>query len=507
MVTTRKGHSDNRRAFYTESPCIVDYMVARLSSAAGGSVLEPGAGSGTLVDGVLEAYPTVSIHAIESHKETADALTHKYGQDRRIEVTAEDFLLGPQTELWRRAGRRFDGIIANPPYGAWQTKERRQALRQAYPGSYVKETYSLFIERSLDLLEVGGVMVFIVPSTFLFLHRHKALRRRLLEETKIRTVVLLPSRAFPGISFGYAELCIIDMEKIDRTADSRRNVMSVLTGLQSAAGLASLDRQPHRYFVVSQREVLSNPDHALFLATDERIAQLLNRPEQRVGEVAACVTGFYSGNDRRWIKSTHNEGRAGRYETIDPRVIAEPGGLAEEAVREGVEGLKTFVPIMKGGSRKYWTRSQWFVDWSKPAVAYYRKDSRARFQNAHYYFREGIGVPMVTSSEVVARIIEPGVFDQSIVGVFPYRSQDFWVMLGYFNSGVATKLLKIINPTANNSANYLKKLPWIPLPRPDQDLVVSAVQEIVRQLKAGSEPRPDLYSIVDTVFERVYLRM
>lgn len=59
------------------------------------------------------------------------------------------------------------------------------------------------------------------------------------------------------------------------------------------------------------------------------------------------------------------------------------------------------------------------MNWSKNAVLHYKKDKKARFQNPKYYFRYGIGVPMISSSSITASLIEYKLFDQSIVGIFP----------------------------------------------------------------------------------------
>jgi hypothetical protein len=53
------------------------------------------------------------------------------------------------------------------------------------------------------------------------------------------------------------------------------------------------------------------------------------------------------------------------------------------------------------------------------------------------------------------------VFDQSIVGVFPKDKKYINFLLGFINSDIANELIHLINPTANNSANYIKKLPFI----------------------------------------------
>jgi hypothetical protein len=102
----------------------------------------------------------------------------------------------------------------------------------------------------------------------------------------------------------------------------------------------------------------------------------------------------------------------------------------------------------------------WAVDWGTAAISHYKDDGKARFQNSDYYFREGIGVPMVTSTRINAFLLGRRVFDQSVVGIFPRRREWLFPLLVLLNSDYATRLLKeAINPTANNSANYLKKLP------------------------------------------------
>ena len=93
-------------------------------------------------------------------------------------------------------------------------------------------------------------------------------------------------------------------------------------------------------------------------------------------------------------------------------------------------------------------------------MSFYRSNAKARFQNSQFYFRDGIGVPMVTSTRINAFLIQRRVFDQSVVGIFPKRREWMFPLLLVLNCSFATKLLKEgINPTANNSANYLKRLP------------------------------------------------
>ena len=45
----------------------------------------------------------------------------------------------------------------------------KENFKKLYPNSYVKETYSLFLELCLRLLKPNGILTFILPDTFMSL--------------------------------------------------------------------------------------------------------------------------------------------------------------------------------------------------------------------------------------------------------------------------------------------------------------------------------------------------
>ena len=103
-------------------------------------------------------------------------------------------------------------------------------------------------------------------------------------------------------------------------------------------------------------------------------------------------------------------------------------------ILEGIDGEKNFLPIVKGGNTKFLKPEGWFMNWSKQAVSHYKENKKARFQNPQYYFKYGIGVPMISSSSITASLIENKLFDQSIVGIFPKEKSLTYYLLAFFNS-------------------------------------------------------------------------
>lgn len=169
-----------------------------------------------------------------------------------------------------------------------------------YSELYAKESYALFLFRCVELLKDKGILSFIIPDTFLNLHMHKAIRKYLLTKTKIVELALFPSSFFPGVNFGYANLSIITLQKINNKKSCLDNSFKVITNFSNVGQLTNITEKDLRIFEFSQEEVLSNPAHALLIYNYIKVAKAINSSALKVGNIADCVTGFYSGNDKNF---------------------------------------------------------------------------------------------------------------------------------------------------------------------------------------------------------------
>ena len=78
------------------------------------------------------------------------------------------------------------------------------------------------------------------------------------------------------------------------------------------------------------------------------------------------------------------------------------------------------------------------------------------------------------------------IFDQSIVGIFPHNSSLLNYFLALFNSEYFNKMIHIINPTANNSANYIKQIPLVLPNEHDLNEINAMVTKILFQKNSKS---------------------
>ena len=471
------------QAYYTKSTPIVSYMVSKLSLNPLDKVLEPCGGDGVFVEAILKEKRFSHIDIYELNPHSVDILHEKFSEFKNITIRKSDTLLDAGLDLSSSFGGIYDKIIANPPYGAWQDYDKRTLLKKLYPEIYAKETYALFLYRCIELLKEDGILSFIIPDTFLSLHMHKGIRKHILTKTQILELALFSSSFFPGVNFGYANLSIITLKKRTNYNSCLNNSFKVINHFNSVDQLTNTQDDSLSVCYLNQKDILNNPDFAFLITDNSNIQKQINSANTRIGDIANCVTGFYSGNDKYFLRAINkNIKNSKNYNLIDLNNICYTYEH-EKQILDGIDNSKSFVPIVKGGNTKYLKPENWFMDWSYNAVKHYKTDKKARFQNSQYYFTRGIGVPMISSSNITASLIENKLFDQSIVGIFPNDNSLIYYLLAFFNSPTCNKLIRTINPSANNPANYIKKIPFI---RPDYDMlsiITEKTKNIVESIK------------------------
>jgi SAM-dependent methyltransferase len=182
---------------------VVDRMVEKLFSAGAPAeharVLDPGAGRGAFVDGIIrwcEAHnaPLPRITAVESDLAHVQFLRERYSGITKVEVKAQDFLAGLPD--------RYDYVVGNPPYVALTALSG--AERDTYRGKFTSavgrfDLYLLFFEQALRLLTNGGRLVFVTPEKYVYVNTAAPLRT-LLASLSVQELEFLPENTFHSLT-------------------------------------------------------------------------------------------------------------------------------------------------------------------------------------------------------------------------------------------------------------------------------------------------------------------
>ncbi len=135
MVATATRKKDKFQAFYTNCDFITSYMVGLLQCSNNTTVLDPCAGEGAFIDAILNTGILPNIKAFDLSDISITNLREKYKDYPNIQIEKKDFLL-----LLSLFEETFDRAIANPPYGAYQSPEKRKYLKKVFPNIYPGQT-------------------------------------------------------------------------------------------------------------------------------------------------------------------------------------------------------------------------------------------------------------------------------------------------------------------------------------------------------------------------------
>lgn len=495
-------------SYYTKSQFITDYMIKNLNLQENDIIMEPSAGDGVFIDEILKINPNANIVAYDLNPGAIAILKNKYKNYPNIKIIHTDTLLDAQLDNYVIQNGYFDKVIGNPPYGAWQDYSKRDLLKKKYKGYYVRETYTLFLLRCVSLLKNKGILTFIIPDTFMNLHMHNALREFLLLNTKIKEILIFPSKFFPGVQYGYSKMCIITVEKTNDFNDALNNKIRIISELRQASDIDDVtkdrDLSNYRVNIVSQREIYNSVSKAFLIKAGEGIRSLINNSELTLGNIADCVTGIYTGDNKRFLKvaSLKVKNNLSKCPVVEKEEI-NYDYLSYDNLLDGIDDKRHFIPVVKGSAGSYIRNNDWYIDWSKEAVNEYKTNKKARFQNSQFYFKKGIALPMVKSTKIKASLIENQVFDQSVVGVFPRNEEHLYYLLAFFNTNIFNKIVNTINPTANNSANYIKKVPII-FPNDGFKYVNNITEKIINIKRETGKVDPKLQDELDNYFNELY---
>jgi type I restriction-modification system DNA methylase subunit len=127
----------------------------------------------------------------------------------------------------------FDLIIGNPPYVFGGNAGIRDTEKEFFKNSYYSgknklNLFSLFIEKSINLLKSGGRMGFIVPNTLLRVTSYEDIRKYILEKTKILQLVNLEAGVFEGVT---ASTIIIILQKEENKTLIKNHKIKIFDGI------------------------------------------------------------------------------------------------------------------------------------------------------------------------------------------------------------------------------------------------------------------------------------
>jgi len=209
-----------------------------------------------------------------------------FGEERKIKPFSwkKNF-----PEVFEQGG--FDCVIGNPPYGALFSNSELNYYKHKYTNSVGRgESYLLFIEQGLKLLQPYGLLGFIIPNTLLNLGFTQSMRDLLLQNSKLQEIVGLPSSVFAGAT---VDTIILLTEKANYI-NQFHSVNVIVKTFDKKQTITSIEK-PLKEFVAKSEDWFEQKAFNLQVDSLEKVLLVkIEKSNNTIGDIAEMYSGIKS---------------------------------------------------------------------------------------------------------------------------------------------------------------------------------------------------------------------
>ncbi|KAB1507400.1 BREX-1 system adenine-specific DNA-methyltransferase PglX [Photobacterium damselae] len=405
------------------------------------------------------------IEVDSKHREPLAALQKKLiDKAQSSEPTSREAskTLLPIVEQATILARKYDAVVANPPYmgSKYQTPLVKKYLKDNFSG-YEKDLFSAFIIRNLQLTREHGELGFMTPFVWMFISSYEQLRAKLIEDEIISTLVQLEYSGFDGAT---VPICTFTLTK-GHISDYKGSYVR-LSDFKGA-----VNQGPKTL------EAIKNRDCGWFFdAKSDDFKKIPGSPIAYWLKTRA-IDNFVIGKSLANIsqaKSGMSSCNSDQYLRHWTEISFDKASFESDAHDSAKQSNAKWFPYNKGGgSRRWFGYNDVLINWEndgsdiKRFVVNNPKDPNTthwsrRLFNLEFFFQEGLTWSAVTSGNFSCRVVPKGIIPGTgSKSLYNLSSRQQKLLLAFLNSSVAAYYLKLLSPTLNFEAGDVGKLPII----------------------------------------------
>lgn len=350
--------------------------------------------------------------------------------------------------------RGYHCVVTNPPYlGKGLGDELKAYVTKQYPNSKA-DIMATFMERCYEMILDYGKYAMINMHSWMFLGSYEELRKSIIERQKIDSLLHLGPRTFDEISGEVVQNAAFVISKTDCNNEKGTLQHSDI-------------EKKGTYFRLVEGSNSSNKE-SMYLNSLNR---LQNKGKKTIKDpmcfenVYQCVFGKIPGNpigywvSENMIKAFDGE-KVEKYGISDGQNITGDNNkylkLLWEVSANKCGAKKKWVPMAKGGIfRRWYGNIDTVINWSDEARHEYKTNKIARIQDEYLWYRVGITWNLVSSGNSTSfRLLTQDTLFNKAAPTIVMRKEclnDTNYLLGYLNTRVVSKILRIMNPTLNTN--------------------------------------------------------
>lgn len=352
---------------------------------------------------------------------------------------------------------KYNVVVTNPPYmGAGNMNSKlTQYIKKNY-FNVKSDFFSVSIIRCCKFAKKNGFLGFLSPYVWMFIQSYEYLRRVLLKEKTINSLIQFEYSAFEEAT---VPICTFTIQNCDV---HKKGSYLRLTGFrggmetQRIKTIEAINNHKCGYYYETYSEpFFSIPGIPIAYWASDALFKAFARAE-RLALIANPKKGLATTDNKRFLRL---------WQEVEFYKV----GIGCKDRNEAFASHKKWFPLNKGGEyRKWYGNKRYLVNWEndgkemKEAVInrYHGGSYTKEIRSEDKYFRDSITWSALTAGDASFRFSDYGaVFDSAGSSMFPIKNFEF--ILGLVNSKVTNEILYIINPTMNYGAGSIGNIPVI----------------------------------------------
>lgn len=351
--------------------------------------------------------------------------------------------------LCRALCRRFDVVVANPPYMGSSSFNPFMSkwVKKNYP-DVKSDLFAAFIVRIMGIAEDHGEVGIMSPFVWMFIGSYEKLRNKLIDEKTITSLIQLEYSGFAGATVPICTFTYHNSHIEGYKGGYVRLSDFVGAAVQAPKALEAIHNPACGWFyradATTFHDIPGSPI-AYWASKNTRNAFTDGEP---LGARYQAVRGLDTGNNDKYLRRFWEvEVSKTYFEAFD------------ESLRSS-DAKFTWFPCDKGGGFRRWDgKLNYVVNWSNQGKLL-KSSPKANVRNEQFYFLPFISWPDV-SSAVPSFCMRPSglIIEHCANAITQGRETETSLLLGLLNSSCITYYLSLISPTIHFGVGEISSLP------------------------------------------------
>ncbi|MBS6238335.1 MAG: BREX-1 system adenine-specific DNA-methyltransferase PglX [Bacteroides sp.] len=395
----------------------------------------------------------VEIDAVNALLEDADSL----GSIMKFNLTpaAWEWVASLVTENEAAAlvialAEQYDALVMNPPYmgGGNMNEVLSKYVKKNYEDGKA-DLFSVFMELAIDRLKAHGRYGMINMQSWMFLSSFEKLRKTLLDNCHIESMLHLGSRTFDELSGEVVQntTFVVAKHNANRSGAYFRLVEGKCCVDKERMFLHTVEQGAKIYYPnVLQENFEKIPGCPIGYWVSEKFLSRF-AGNLALSAVAKPCVGLQTADNARFLRYWHE-------------VNLEKIGFGMKSAEEAKEsGLKWFAHNKGGGFRRWYGNQDYVINWMDNGKKLYAFKG-AVIRNPSYYFKHSLSWPKVCSNDISFRYYPDGfIYDCAAMSMFFNSDEEYSYYLAYLNSKFVHRILEILSPTLNFEVGQISRIP------------------------------------------------